>query len=238
MNLLLRFSVVAATVVLGGCAPMQQGAGQASPWGGSAGTVQRAAGSIYDAASTAPGSGYGQQQPAYGGQPGYGQQPPAYGGQPQQPAYGGQPGYGQRQPAYGGQVGAAELSLVDLLVGQLGISPQQAAGGAGSIFSLAQQRLSPANFAQVSHAVPGMDRYLAAAPRQNRAPSGGLLGAAASVLMGGQSNTSGSLVDVGNSFQSLGLNSGMVSQFIPVLLQYVQSQGGNAVMGLLQNSLY
>jgi hypothetical protein len=135
-------------------------------------------------------------------------------------------------------VGAAELNLVDLLVGQLGISPQQAAGGAGSIFSLAQQRLSPANFAQVSHAVPGMDRYLAAAPRQNRAPSGGLLGAAASVLMGGQSNTSGSLADVGNSFQSLGLNSGMVSQFIPVLLQYVQSQGGNAVMGLLQNSLY
>jgi hypothetical protein len=240
MNLFLRFSAVAVAVALSGCAPMQhQRTGQASPWDGPTGAVQRAAGSVYETAPTVSGYGgqqrgqpgyYGQQQPAYGGQPGYGQP---------QPAYRGQPDYGQQRPAYGGQAGAIPPSLVDLLVGQFGISSQQAIGGAGAIFSLAQQRMSPANFAKVSNAVPGMDHYLASVPRQNGTPSGGLLGAAAAVLMGGQGNTSsGGLADVGNAFQGLGLNSGMVSQFIPVLLQYIQSQGGNAVMNLLQSALY
>lgn len=40
----------------------------------------------------------------------------------------------------------ANSGLVNILVGQLGISPQQAMGGTGSIFSLAQQRMSPSAF--------------------------------------------------------------------------------------------
>jgi len=47
----------------------------------------------------------------------------------------------------------------------------------------------------------------------------------------------GRLASLAGSFQSLGLNSDMVSRFIPVILQSVQSQGGSATMGLLQSAL-
>jgi hypothetical protein len=129
-------------------------------------------------------------------------------------------------------------SLVDTLVHQLGITPEQATGGAGSIFSMAKQGMNSADFAKVSTAVPGMNQLLAAAPSQ-AAPSSnmtGLMGMAASAL-GGSGSSVSKLASLAGSFQSLGLNSGMVSQFIPVILQSVQSQGGSATMGLLQSAL-
>jgi len=129
-------------------------------------------------------------------------------------------------------------SLVDTLVRQLGITPEQASGGAGSIFSMAKQGMNSADFAKVSTAVPGMNELLAAAPSQ-AAPSSnmtGLMGMAASAL-GGSGSSVGRLASLAGSFQSLGLNSGMVSRFIPVILQSVQSQGGSATMGLLQSAL-
>ena len=129
-------------------------------------------------------------------------------------------------------------SVVDDLVRQLGITPKQATGGAGSIFSMAKQEMNSADFAKVSTAVPGMNELLAAAPSQ-AAPSSnmtGLMGMAASAL-GGSGSSVGRLASLAGSFQSLGLNSGMVSRFIPVILQSVQSQGGSATMGLLQSAL-
>ncbi len=130
------------------------------------------------------------------------------------------------------------LSLTDALVRQLGVTPAQATGGAGSLFSTARQGMSPADFAQVSKAVPGMDQYLAAAPSQAAPASGtaGLMGAAGNAL-GGSSSSLGTAASLAGSFQSLGLSSGMVSQFIPVVLQYVKTTGGSATMGLLQSAL-
>ena len=130
------------------------------------------------------------------------------------------------------------LNLTDTLVQQLGVTPAQATVGAGSLFSTARQGMSPADFAQVSKAVPGMDQYLAAAPSQ-AAPSlgtAGLMGAAGSAL-GGSGSALGTAASLAGSFQSLGLNSGMVSQFIPIVLQYVNTTGGSSTMGLLQSAL-
>lgn len=197
-----------AMLALSACAPMQQ------PWNG-----QTYAG--------------GAQQKPYGNQQPYGygnQQPYGYGNQ--QPY-----GYGNQQPyGYGNQSAtpmssvlgtAAELALIGILTGQLGINQQQAMGGAGSIFQIAQQRMQPRDFASLSNAIPGMDRYLAAAPQQAaaNAPSG---------LWG----TAGSLMSLAGSFQSLGMNADMVGRFVPVMLQYVEQQGGAATMSLLQNALY
>lgn len=135
-----------------------------------------------------------------------------------------------------GMVGQAnEQGLVNLLVGQLGVSPQQALGGVGSIFSVAQQRLNPGDFSKLSQSVPGMDRYLSAVPRQTAASgSSSLLGAAGS-MMGGQV---GNLANLAGSFQSLGMNPSMVSQFVPVVLQYVQNQSGPGAVSLLQQALH
>lgn len=127
-------------------------------------------------------------------------------------------------------------SLVGILVQQLGITQQQATGGAGSIFSMAQQSMSPSSFGQVSQAVPGMSQLLSAAPALGGSTSGAgsLMGSAASALGGG---SLGNMAALASSFQSLGMDSGMMSQFIPVILQYVQGQGGSTTMGLLQGAL-
>ena len=61
------------------------------------------------------------------------------------------------------------------------------------------------------------------------------MGSAASALGGGSSL--GNMAVLASSFQGLCMDSGMMSQFIPVILQYVQTQGGSATMGLLQGAL-
>jgi hypothetical protein len=129
-------------------------------------------------------------------------------------------------------------NLVNTLTGQLGISQPQALGGLGSIFSLAQQRLNPGDFSSLSNSVPGIGQYLAAAP-QPVAPtqSSALLGVAGS-LLGGQSSALNSIAALAGSFQSLGMNSSMTAQFIPVVLQYLQGQNGGAATSLLQRALY
>jgi Protein of unknown function VcgC/VcgE (DUF2780) len=126
-------------------------------------------------------------------------------------------------------------SLVGILVQQLGITPAQATGGAGSIFSVAKQSMSSTSFGQVSNAVPGMDQLIAAAPALGGSATtggGSLLGSAASALGG---SSLGNMVVLANSFQSLGMGSGMMNQFIPVILQYIQGTGGSSTMGLLQS---
>lgn len=130
----------------------------------------------------------------------------------------------------------SELGLVNVLVDQLGINSQQAMGGAGSIFSLVRQRMSPADFMQLSGSVPDMDQYLSAVP-QSPDSSSTWLGTAAG-LMGDQANGLGSLATLAGSFKTLGMDTNMISQFVPVVLEYVQGQSGPAAMSLLQSALY
>src|SRR2546430_16338330 len=59
---------------------------------------------------------------------------------------------------------AAASELVGALTQQLGVTEQQATGGAGAIFGLAKSKLSPDNFGQVASVVPGMEGLLQAAP--------------------------------------------------------------------------
>jgi hypothetical protein len=154
------------------------------------------------------------------------------------PAAGSAAGVAGAVAADSAPVAGQTSSLVNALVRQLGITPEQASGGAGSIFSMAKQEMNSADFAKVSTAVPGMNELLAAAP-SHAVPSSnmtGLMGMAASVL-GSSGSSVGRLASLAGSFQSLGLSSDMVSRFIPVILQSVQSEGGSATMGLLQSAL-
>lgn len=138
-------------------------------------------------------------------------------------------------PLTGSAANSAQSGLIGVLVNQLGINSQQAMGGAGSIFSLAQQHMNPADFMQLRGTMPGIDQYLSAVPQPTS--TGLLLGSAAN-LLGGQSSELGRLAALAGSFQSLGMNANMISQFVPVVLQYIQAQSGPAMMGLLQSALY
>ena len=133
---------------------------------------------------------------------------------------------------------ASSSSLTDMLVSQLGVTNQQAMGGAGAIFELAKSHMSPADFSKVSGAVPGMSQLLAAAPALSAMTGGnaGLAGTAASAL-GGGAGSLGSLATLGSAFSSLGMDAGMASKFLPVVLDFVQSSGGSATMSLLKAAL-
>ncbi len=128
------------------------------------------------------------------------------------------------------QAATPSPELVGLLTKELGVTPDQATGGAGSLFELAKSRLKPEEFNQVSAAVPGMDGFLKAAPKQG---GGSPLGSLGSALPGG----SGGLASVIGAFESLGLSPDMVSKFIPVITKFVQSKGGSNVASLLTSVL-
>lgn len=62
--------------------------------------------------------------------------------------------------------------LIGTLTSSLGVTEAQAVGGAGAIFGLAQERLSPDEFATVSDGLPGVEELIAAAPSE--APAAGV----------------------------------------------------------------
>lgn len=128
----------------------------------------------------------------------------------------------------------AEPTLVDVLVNQLGVNLQQAMGGVGSVFALAQQRMRPEDFMQLASSVPDMDQYLAAVPHS---ASNFQLGAAANAI-GENAIGFGNLGALSGSFQALGMNPEMAFQFVPVVIQYLQQQSELSAVSLLQNALY
>ncbi len=119
--------------------------------------------------------------------------------------------------------------LISQLTKQFSITPAQATGGAGALFSLAKSRLTVAEFAKVATAVPGMASLLKSAPEMSG--------------LSGISNVQGSLGGVASlapvaaSFQKLGLSPDMAGKFVPVLTSYVQSKGGSGTSALLAKAL-
>jgi len=125
------------------------------------------------------------------------------------------------------------MELVETLTQALGVNETQATGGAGLLFRMAKEKLG-GDFGKISAAVPGMDGLLAAAPEGGGL--GGALGGVAQALGGGAGQLGG-LAGLAGGFSKLGLDSGMVGKFIPVLLSFVQSKGGDSVKNLLAGAL-
>jgi len=119
---------------------------------------------------------------------------------------------------------AGEDDLVKLLTNDLGITSEQAMGGAGALFNYAKEGLSSEDFDKVSDAVPDMEGYLDAVPSLGGS-STGLLGKATESLVGMPAVTA--------AFDKLGLSQDMVGMFTPLLVKYVDEKGGEAVSGLL-----
>ena len=124
----------------------------------------------------------------------------------------------------------------DLLstLSELDITPQQAIGGAGAMLGLAKNQLSSTDYSELAKSVPGIDML----------SGGGELGALASLLgssgkAAGLDNALGNVKDtndLNNAFSALGMDSGMIGQFAPVLLQYLGQQGvGGTLLGSLGN---
>jgi hypothetical protein len=126
------------------------------------------------------------------------------------------------------------MEILRMLTEQLGVTEEQAKGGAGAIFNLAKEKLGDADFGKVAEAVPGMEELLGAAPA-----SGGLAGVVGGLAskLGGGAGKLGSLASLAGGFKDLGLDSSMVGKFIPIILSFVQSKGGDSIKSLLAGVL-
>jgi hypothetical protein len=120
---------------------------------------------------------------------------------------------------------AGEDELIQKLTKELNITEDQAMGGAGALFNYAKEDLNADEFEQVSDAVPNMAGYLEAIPSLGGG-STGMLGKATQTLVGMPAVTA--------AFDKLGLSQDMVGMFTPILVNYVDKKGGEAVGGLLQ----
>ena len=133
-------------------------------------------------------------------------------------------------------VKAAENPLVNMVMSQLGVTQTQATSGLGALLSTAQPNMSKADFAELSNVIPNMNGLLAAAPAME-APandSGGLMSMATS-MFGGTPANDGLILQ--QAFSALGLNTGMLGQFSQILLDFVNTEGGQALMQSLKAAL-
>ena len=139
----------------------------------------------------------------------------------------------------------ASPKLVKDLAKELGSTPEEAAGMAGALFSIAKSFLKPEDFAQVAKAVPGMDALLAAVPQD--AP--GTSAEPAVRLTPGFASSSAAPISVPPTpvtmaapngvasaisvLSKMGINPAMLGKAIPFLAGYLKKNGGKAVEALL-----
>ena len=127
------------------------------------------------------------------------------------------------------------MELLSQLTQSLGIDEHQAKGGAGLLFKIAKEKLGAGDFSKVAEAVPGVDDLVQSAP-EGGGGLGSAMGGIASAL-GGDAGKLGGLASLAGGFSSLKLDSGMIGKFIPIILSFVQSKGGDSVKNLLGSVL-
>ncbi|MGR9116994.1 MAG: DUF2780 domain-containing protein [Gammaproteobacteria bacterium] len=125
----------------------------------------------------------------------------------------------------------SQTGLTNILVNQLGVTQQQALGGAGAIFQAAKANMAAPAFSNLSQSIPGMSDMLAAAPRVSQPLSG------VSSVLGGASGTVNTVTTLASQFQQLQLSPNMVNRFIPVVVDYVKNTSGHVTANLLQSAL-
>lgn len=135
-----------------------------------------------------------------------------------------------------GSTTAQSADLLGRLV-DLNVTSEQAIGGTGALLELASNQLPGTDYRQLLQSVPVLNEFSGDGDGLLGQPSavGGLLGRSNPPAR--QSDASAgihNLADVARQFSSLGMDPGLVSQFAPVLLQFIGSQGvGQPLLGSL-----
>ena len=127
--------------------------------------------------------------------------------------------------------------LLSALTSQLNVTPEQAVGGTGAMLGLAKNQLSGTDYSQLGKSVPGLDQLSGSNSLGSLGALSGMLGQTGGSktsgldgLLGNVKNTN----DLNTAFSALGMDSGMIGQFAPVILQYLGGQGASSsVLGKL-----
>jgi hypothetical protein len=123
------------------------------------------------------------------------------------------------------------MELLDNLVQHLGVNEEQAKGGTGLILKMAKEKLDGEDFQQISNIVPDTDDMIKTAPE-----SSGIAGAIGGLVsgLGGSAGKMGDLAKLAGGFSKLGLNKDMVGKFLPEVISFAESKGGDTVKNILQ----
>jgi hypothetical protein len=137
--------------------------------------------------------------------------------------------------ATGGNQNAATTpqaaGLLNTLGTKLNVTPEQAVGGTGALLGLAKNKLTGNDYSQLTKSVPGLDQLSGAGALGSL---GGLTGNSGGSAVSSALGNVKSMADVNSAFSALGMNSSMVGQFAPLILQYLgqQGAGGSALKSL------
>jgi|SRR5882672_2644883 len=116
---------------------------------------------------------------------------------------------------------ASTNALTGMLKSQLGVTDKQAAGGVGSILTLAQEKLVKGDFDKIAAVVPGASKYMDQAKK---------LGA----VTGPIKDMDGLKAAMGR----LAMSPETTSKFIPAVTNFVGKAGGGSVQSLLTSVLH
>ncbi|MBX9961779.1 MAG: DUF2780 domain-containing protein [Burkholderiales bacterium] len=107
-------------------------------------------------------------------------------------------------------------ALLAAMSHQIGVSETQAAGGIGSIMSLAKSRLPEESFAKLSKGLPNVDKYMKTVQD--------VLGPNAKVT---------DLASLKSAFSRFGMGPEMIAKFKPFVMDALTKAGGDPLMQLL-----
>lgn len=125
--------------------------------------------------------------------------------------------------------------LTNVLVQRLGISQEQAMGGAGALLQIAKTRMNPEAFTKLSSQVPDVQQLLSAVPALK--PQSGLGGLAGKLAGLSGDNSIGTALTAVSIFQQLGMKPETMQKFVPVVVDYVRGNTGDAIAGGLDAAL-
>ncbi|MGO1463108.1 MAG: DUF2780 domain-containing protein [Marinobacter sp.] len=117
------------------------------------------------------------------------------------------------------EVSGEARQLLGQLEDQLGVTKTQAVGGTGALLQLAKSELGTDTMSAVTSKASGLSSLLGG----NSGLGGGLL-----------SNIS-SMSKVQSAFSALGMDAGMIKQFVPIVMGFLGDQGvGSSLLSQLQ----
>ncbi len=125
-------------------------------------------------------------------------------------------------------------TLIGMLTSKLGVSDEQAIGGAVALLGSAKKSLSADEFSTVTESLPEIKSLLGKTAKDENGLASKLgLSSAKNDPAGAKAGSD----NVAKQFSQLGLGSDMVGKFVPVVLDYAKSSGGDKIMNLLKGAL-
>lgn len=114
--------------------------------------------------------------------------------------------------------------LIRSLTSNLGVTTEQAQGGIAAIFNYAKQNVSPEQFASLAAKIPGLDSVMQYLPKISEAKESGLGGLLD--MASGMSEQLSQANDLKKQFDTLGLDTNMISSYVNQASSYLDTPQG------------